>query len=83
MVAGVTDLNFTVPGRGLNLAATGLTLCLAASCAVVRPDLRATPIGFAVAAGFEAPVVIFLTADDSGVFDAKTALGGVTEATLV
>jgi len=31
MVAGVTDLNFTVPGRGLNLAAAGFTLCLAAN----------------------------------------------------
>ena len=31
IVAGVTDLNFTVPGRGLNLVVTCLPLCLDAS----------------------------------------------------
>lgn len=84
MVAGVTDLNLTVPGRGLNLAAAGFAFCFEANWAAVKLVLRATPIGFAVAAGFAAgPVVTPLPTVDSGVFDAKTALGAETEATLL
>ena len=65
MVAGVTDLNLTVPGRGLNLAAGALALCLAASCAAVKLGFSATPMGFAVMAGLTAPAVTFLIADES------------------
>ena len=85
MVAGVTDLNFTVPGRGLNLAAAGFTLCLATNWAAVKPGLRARfeGTGLAVAPRVDDPVEILLAVVDSGDFDASRALGGVPEVALV